>query len=306
MASTLIASEAAVAAHGERPVRFRFQDYEISGILHTPSELPASGTRSAILFLNSGLRYRIGPYRQYVRFARQFCAAGYSVLRFDFPGGGDSSGEFADPDTYRKVFLDNKEFTRTALDYLLAESGGERAICFGLCSGAYNSLLSGAADSRIEAAILLALPTVQLGEQAITHDTVAHLRLHCYWRKLFQWRSWVNLLLLRSRFRTMGHAVLSRFRKGREGLQLDPGVWDSFRTFAKRGDLFLVYGDQDPFYQFYLQTLAKRLPGLDAKSRARIRIEIVERAGHTFSQIRFQQQIFDRALEWLGSISQRR
>jgi pimeloyl-ACP methyl ester carboxylesterase len=301
MASILAPTETALAPHSERPIHFKFRDYEISGILHTPANLPASGVRTGILFLNSGLRYRIGPYRQYVRFARKFCAAGYYVMRFDFPGAGESSGEIRDYSVYREMFLNNKDFTRTALDKLIAETGVADVHSFGMCSGAYNSLLSGGADPRIKKLILLSLPSVQLGE--LTQQSVSDLRVYWYWRKLFQWRSWVNLLMFRSKFRSLGRAILAFFQRGRKGLQVDPDVWNGVRRFTQSGDILLAYGGQDPFYQFYLETLAKRLPELGRQAQARITTQVVEPAGHTFSQIRFQDDVFERALAWLDPAS---
>jgi pimeloyl-ACP methyl ester carboxylesterase len=247
--------------------------------------------------VNSGLRYRIGPYRQYVRYARRFCAAGYYVMRFDFPGGGDSTGHFDDYRQYRELFLDNTDFTRTALDALVDESGAERLHLFGLCSGAYNALLTGAADPRVDRMILLSLPTAELGE--ISDESVSHVRMHLYLRKLFQWRAWVNLLLLRSKFRAMGHTVVNAMRTGATPLRTDVAGWNAVQSYTRRGgEALLAYGDQDPFWQLYQDTWGKELRRLGEGAR-RVTTHVVPQAGHTFSQIRFQEELIERTLDWL-------
>ena len=44
----------------------------------------------AIILLNAGIAHRVAPHRLYVNMARRFADMGFTVLRFDFSGVGDS------------------------------------------------------------------------------------------------------------------------------------------------------------------------------------------------------------------------
>src|SRR3990167_2383794 len=65
------------------------------GILAEPpggDEGAAARGRTAILFLNVGHNYRIGPNRLYVHMARSLAACGFRALRFALSGVGDRPG----------------------------------------------------------------------------------------------------------------------------------------------------------------------------------------------------------------------
>jgi pimeloyl-ACP methyl ester carboxylesterase len=148
----------------EKPVCFKVGNDVLFGILHIPQGLPHSEKPLGVLFITAGLRYRIGPYRQYVRFARRFCQAGFYVLRFDAPGIGDSEGHFKDLLQYRQHIVENPEITNNIIDFFMAVAGVDRVGLFGLCGGAYDALLTGAANPRVECLVLLSLPVELLDD----------------------------------------------------------------------------------------------------------------------------------------------
>ena len=57
----------------------------------TKAVSPASANRPAIVILNTGIIHRVGHHRMFVTMSRALGAVGYTVLRFDFSGIGDSS-----------------------------------------------------------------------------------------------------------------------------------------------------------------------------------------------------------------------
>ena len=67
------------------------------GILSEPLA-PVAGERRALILLNSGACRHIGPNRMYVPLARQFAARGWSVLRVDVSGLGDSEAHVGQPE----------------------------------------------------------------------------------------------------------------------------------------------------------------------------------------------------------------
>lgn len=84
------------------------------------------------VFLNAGLLHRVGPNRVYVQTARTLSRGGFTSLRIDLTGKGDSPPR---PDTTRReaLALDFEEIARG----LQSRFGSSRSIVLaGLCSGA--------------------------------------------------------------------------------------------------------------------------------------------------------------------------
>jgi len=176
------------------------------GILHTPGDHECVTQRVGIILLNSGIRQRVGPYRQYVKLARRLCQAGFYALRFDFPGIGDSEGDVQGISKSQRQFLDQNDSTTNAIDFLKAETGINRVGLLGLCGGAYSALRAGAADHRVDFLLLLSLPVEDLGD--FSERAVSRAVMRQYLRKTLQWRSWLNFILLRSNFRSMSRAIV--------------------------------------------------------------------------------------------------
>src|SRR5262245_17124568 len=102
------------------------------GIITEPTEVKSDSPRPGIILLNAGLIHRIGPSRLYVKIARVLTGIGFTVLRFDFSGTGDS-----------RVREDNLPFEQSAVDEVreamnsLKETRGiEQFLLIGHCSGA--------------------------------------------------------------------------------------------------------------------------------------------------------------------------
>ena len=138
----------------ESPIRFGAHD-SLFGILSEPAGAPAPDRRgeTAILMLSVGGHYRIGPNRLYVKASRALAAAGYSTLRFDLTGVGDSRSEagFDSRDMYsRRCVAD----VRAAIDALVAR-GCRRFHLMGLCSGSYAAFQTALDDPRVNGQILM-------------------------------------------------------------------------------------------------------------------------------------------------------
>ncbi len=78
----------------ETPVTFLSDNYQLVGILHTPEI--ASDKMPAVLFLHGFTGTKVEPHRIFVKTARALMKRGFSALRFDFRGCGDSGGECED------------------------------------------------------------------------------------------------------------------------------------------------------------------------------------------------------------------
>jgi exosortase A-associated hydrolase 2 len=74
----------------EEPCRIDSGSGWLAGMLHEPAGPP----RGSLVVCNPLFEERKPAQRILVETARAFCGAGYAVLRFDYRGCGDSSGEF--------------------------------------------------------------------------------------------------------------------------------------------------------------------------------------------------------------------
>lgn len=285
----------------ERPISFQYGTTRLNGILHVP-ENPLSGPdRAGLVFLDAGIRCRFGPYRQYVKYARRFCREGYFVLRFDFPGIGASEGEFRDYSEYRTVIADNPEPTRRAIDALIEATGVNRVGLFGLCGGAYNAAKSAGVDPRVEAMILLSLPSAQLGN--VTEDQMSPLWFRYYLTRVFRWQSWLKVLTLKANFGMIRVALKGLFQPRSLKVTPDDALWQDLHGFLKRdGRLLLFYGEQDPCWLWFKLSVGKCLTGLQAPESERYELHTIREAGHLFINACFQEEIMDRSVNWLEQL----
>jgi uncharacterized protein len=145
----------------------------------TPSPAP-SGT--AVLIVVGGPQYRVGSHRQFVRLAGHLARAGHTMLRFDFPGMGDSPGEPVS-------FEASGPFITAAIDALQQQPGVHRVVLWGLCDGASASLLYVQAkqDPRV-AGLALLNPWVRHADSLVRTELKHYYRQRLmqasFWRKL--------------------------------------------------------------------------------------------------------------------------
>jgi hypothetical protein len=74
----------------EEPLQFG-EGGRLFGILTLPSMPPRNAQELPVfVFLSAGLLHRVGPYRLHVRLVRALAQMGFSSLRVDLAGTGDS------------------------------------------------------------------------------------------------------------------------------------------------------------------------------------------------------------------------
>lgn len=128
------------------------------GIVSVPvrTQTPGGGTPNgkAVLLLNSGAVHHIGPNRLYVSLARHLAGRGYTVLRMDIAGVGNSPPHPGERENivYSKHALQD---IAAALTYLRSSWNVEDVSTVGLCSGAYNAFKTAVAGLPVRTAILI-------------------------------------------------------------------------------------------------------------------------------------------------------
>jgi alpha-beta hydrolase superfamily lysophospholipase len=264
-------------------------DHSLFGILCEPAERRGD---TAILMLNVGGNHHIGPHRMYVKAARALAAAGYSSLRFDLAGIGDSRmlpGSSVDGSYFRH----SMPSVSAAID-LLAQTGCKRFYLLGICSGAYVAFQSAQIDPRVTGQILMnprfleweATPrgswqaSMRRHYKSIGYYRRALLRSHVYQRLL---RGEVDVRGVAHRVATLLAARLSRalsaLLRGEGG---EDGVLPGFRRLSARGcDTLMIMSAQDDaldYVEFHLGHRGTRL-----HDDPTFRMVLMEHSDHTFS-----------------------
>lgn len=124
---------AAVAPMVEEEVLQLGSGGRLFAILSRPVESRAN--RPVFVFLNAGLLHRVGPSRLHVTLARELAESGFTSLRVDLAGKGDSPSR-GPMRNAESVALDFDEIRAG----LRARRGDLSMILVGLCSGADNAV----------------------------------------------------------------------------------------------------------------------------------------------------------------------
>ena len=98
---------------------------------------PMGASRATVVWLNSGSEHHVGPGRAWVEYARDLALGGYSSLRVDFSGWGESPDHGHAPGRpYDQHGIDE---VRQIVE-VLRKRGHQRIVMAGLCAGAWIAL----------------------------------------------------------------------------------------------------------------------------------------------------------------------
>jgi len=132
-----------------------------------------------IIFLNSGFLHHVGPYRLYVKLAREFAKLGFRSFRFDLSGIGDSDIH-RDNRTHQEQY---EQDIQGVLNFLESERKDKEFVVLGICTGADNAHKTMVIDQRVVGAIAV---------DGYTYPTTRYY-LNVYCPKFFSLSSWITL-----------------------------------------------------------------------------------------------------------------
>mgnify|MGYP003946478113 CR=1 FL=1 len=282
----------------ETPVAFG-ADGALFGMLAEPNAAPLRSD-TAVLMLNVGGNYRIGPNRNYVKAARELAAAGYRTLRFDVSGIGDSRTEagFTGDSMYR----DSATADVSAAIDMLAARGCTRFFLMGICSGSYLAFQTALKDARVNG---IMLTNSRLLEWDADKSGPWQSRMQQYYKSTRYYkqallRSEVYARLLRGDVNVRGIAGrmwdLMRARMVRawdRWVRHAPpreGVLAKFRHLSHRGvETLVVMSEHDDaldYVEFHLGPDGRRM-----RKHRNFRFVLIPEADHTFSTVHSQRAL---------------
>lgn len=248
----------------------QFRQFEVKGqtiaaSLHVPETTPAPG----VVMCHGFTGTRMEAHLLFVKAARELCAAGMNVLRFDFRGSGESDGTFEEM-TIEGEITD----ALAAVEFLCAEPTVDpaRIGLFGLSLGGLVVACAASRSERVRALVLWAAVADLMG--------------------VFSAREgWDEL---RAAVERDGYVDHGAFRIGK-GFYEDCERVDPLAELACfEGPALVVHGSEDGAVAAdHVDRYIDALPGADKRKH------IVAGADHTFSSVAWEREAIGVTREWL-------
>lgn len=290
----------------------------LRGILHEPDDARARGV--CVLLLSPGIKGRVGPHRLYLKIAARLVPLGFHVLRFDFPGLGDSDGALSErvmADMYNSIqsgrYVGD---TTAAMDWMENTCRVRRFVGSGLCGGSLTALLTAENDRRIECLLGIGLPATMEGSREhwgrhLTEGQLARVR-DGYFRRLRSPESWRRLLLGRSDYAVIWKAIRQVLvpagsrapapaaADDRTDDNTNPRFGPAFRAVAESGrPLLLLFGENDRLHFAFAEKFeARNAPWLQHRPRP-YSVQLISKANHVMSDNPWVKEMLDIAERWL-------
>ncbi|MCD6362298.1 MAG: alpha/beta fold hydrolase [Armatimonadetes bacterium] len=246
--------------------QFQVEGQTITAGLHVPDTTPAPG----VVMCHGFTGTRIEAHFLFVKAARELCAAGMNVLRFDFRGSGESDGAFEEM-TVEGEIAD----ALAAVEVLRNEPtvDPDRVAVLGLSLGGLVAACTAARSPNVSALVLWA--------------AVADLM------EVFSQRGdWDQVQAALKRDGFVEHGAH----------RIGAGFWEDCRRIDPlaeladyRGPALVVHGSED---QSVVVDHAQRY--LDALPTDDKTVHIIEGADHTFSSVAWEREAIGVTTEWLA------
>jgi pimeloyl-ACP methyl ester carboxylesterase len=300
MSATLTATTA-----DERPVYFPVGDDTLFGVITLPKGDP-NGIGFVIL---CGGAIPISPNRNRhsVHLCRHLATLGYTCLRFDYHGAGESTGLVSSVDLGRTHVDDVLGAAQALRDH-----GAKQIVLTGSCGGARNALGAAKSVPDLHSMILFDMPlrTYERGKDRAHERAAQQWGLWQYVRRALRPRTIRGIFDRRLR-RAYGAFAKERLRAAKEGTRRPDAsaehqehtassVIDELRDVADRGvPALLVYGDADEYYADVKTGMDGAL-GSVLRSAPSLELRVLPGEVHGFATLEMQEQLRSIAYERLG------
>ncbi|MFZ4394829.1 MAG: alpha/beta fold hydrolase [Kiritimatiellia bacterium] len=260
----------------------------LRGVLHSPS--PSSQRRGRIVFLHGWSGDRTGPHRMFVQAARMLASLGFTSLRFDFRGRGDSDGITDQEATISSMTAD----TRAAIAWLQAEvPDGGPIILLAICSGCKVAISAASGEPSVARLVLWSAEAMGALRPAAAGTRKRLDTLRAYARKLLLADTWIRILRGHVRAGMVGKALAQTEVRSPEEAHAEDETLRAFRRFP--GDMLFVFGGSDPAAAGASQAYARycRKHGLTHTCHT------VPHAGHSYYGLAWEQEVLQVTQAWL-------
>lgn len=292
----------------EVPVFFSVGDSECFGVVTRPGEPNGVG----VMIIQGGDTVNVSMQRNRlaVRMARMLAERGHVVLRFDYHGLGESTGEIGEL-TLTEPFSEDA----VAAAEVLRNEGARSLVLVGACFSA-RTALSAAPEIPDLAGILAATPPVAAygrsdaaGERMARERSIADYAALAFRLKTFTAifdpaRRSLYLRFAKSKLRQVFRRATGGDR-GENKWWVSPQFLEPLENMAQRRvPTLIVYGVDDPLLREFDRASAGRLGTIIGESDGSIQVSR-ELPGviHGFPTIPGQEAFLEASIDWIGQIS---
>lgn len=258
-----------------KPVIFKNQNQELVGILHLPNHLKQDRKTPGVVMFHGFTGNKTEAHRLFVQVARRLCDAGFTVLRFDFRGSGDSDGEFEDMTLPGEV-----DDAKAALTFLTRQRRVDRDKIgvIGLSMGGRVATILASEDDRVKFAVLYSAALGPLRDRFLSQMSKDKLEKLNSGEAVEILNGWY---LKKSFFDTVDYLIPFN-------------IMSSIRI-----PMLIIHGDQD-----FLVPLeeAERGYGIINGLNDKNELYIVKGGDHTFSKKEHTIEVINKTLSWLSLV----
>ncbi len=292
----------------EIPVTFNNGEEQLFGIIHQPgSTSEIDQTKTGVVIVVGGPQYRIGSHRQFIKLSRYLADNGFSSIRFDCAGMGDSSGKF-------ESFLNISDDIRCAIDTIIKNSPHiDKIVLWGLCDAATAAAQYSNSDERVKGLFLLNpwVKDEQLAAKALVKNHYKKKVLSFdFWKRVFTGKVKLfaavtsflqNLIAMKQSSSKQSQDPGSQGNKPQspEPKSLQRVMHKELTEF--NGAISIILSEKDLTAQeFTTATSSKDWQKLIADKH--IPITTIKDANHTFAAEKWRSQVQQHTLNFLRSI----
>lgn len=280
----------------EQVLHFDCAGTRLMGILSRPEQ---QRSKVGVVIVVGGPQYRVGSHRQFVLLARRLAERGYSVLRFDYRGMGDSLGE-------TQPFDDVDTDIGAATEALLAACAEIKTVClWGLCDAASAAMMYAPTDTRVAGLVLLN-PWIR------SEATIARTYLrHYYIERLLSRAFWSKLLAgafsptesVRSLFGMFSNAMRAPDKGAAAAGRTAPFQERMLHGAERfRGSVLLMLSGRDLTAQEFVSVTNGNPRWRRALHPNRLERWELPEADHTFSSREWRAAVEQKTIDWLDKI----
>ncbi len=241
-------------------------------------------------------RTRWRPGRMPVKVARSLAARGFTTVRLDCHGHGQSEGEAV---ISGRDFVSGEDVV-AAIRHLRKRLGFQRFVIAGYCSDALSGLAAFPTEGNAIAAIVaLAVPVLRNPENEWDRKYVLDAMLDG--RKLRRYlkfpRGWTRKLA--SAGRALARSALrptdcNRFRFA-AGFEFEALVRSGARAL-------FIFGREDLYYWEFQKVERELIAPLSPRSRRLIEVEVWPGRAHVAGDVQLEQALYLRAADWIAAL----
>jgi len=277
----------------EIPIVFSCSGESLVGIIHRSS----IDNKTGLLIVVGGPQYRVGSHRQFVLLARYLAKKNIPVMRFDYRGMGDSSGDL-------HSFEDINQDICAAIDTFMENVPSlEQVVIWGLCDAASAGLLYAYRDKRI-AGIILLNPWVRTE----AGKAKAYLR-HYYYNRIFEKKFWVKVLSgrfnpfhsLNSLLNLVKLAAKNNKNQNADELDLVGALPDKMLSGLKKFNhpVLVILSGRDLTAKEFRDLIKSSPEWIRVLKKNEVEFRELPEANHTFSSAVWRKQVEKWTEEWL-------